>query len=207
MVRHEREWNRREGAGNRQPQFERLSASVRVDSPYREPFLGRFPVEALRSIQMISFRSWRGHSQRDAKNGPMISPELFDEFIGSYYKRLIPVLKSKGVKHMFVDTDGDFKKLIPNFIESGVEGFLPMDVNAGMDVPTVRKEFPNLKFIGGFNKICIAEGKDAIDREFERIITVVRQGGYIPGWRPSSGTFYFAGELHILHTKAEGSYV
>lgn len=115
------------------------------------------------------------------KNGAMISPGLFDEFVGSYYKKLIPVLKSKGVRHVFVDTDGDFKKLIPNFIETGVEGFLPMDVNAGMDIVAVRKEFPKLKFIGAYNKLCIAEGKDAIDREFERILPVIRQGGYIPG--------------------------
>jgi hypothetical protein len=115
------------------------------------------------------------------KNGPMISPELFDEFVGSYYKRLIPVLKSKGVRHIFVDTDGDFKKLIPNFIESGIEGFLQMDVNAGMDIVAVREEFPNLKFIGAYNKLCIAEGREEIDREFERSMPVIRQGGYIPG--------------------------
>jgi hypothetical protein len=115
------------------------------------------------------------------KNGPMISPELFDEFVGSYYKRLIPVLKKKGVKHVFVDTDGDFYKLIPNFIKTGVDGFLPMDVNAGMDIVKVRGEFPSLKFIGGFNKLCISSGKEAIDKEFERIMPVIRQGGYIPG--------------------------
>lgn len=115
------------------------------------------------------------------KNGPMISPELFDEFVGSYYKRLIPVLKEKGVRHVFVDTDGDFNKLIPNFLEAGVDGFLPMDVNAGMDIVKVRKEFPGLKFIGGFNKLCIAAGKEAIDAEFDRILPVIRQGGYIPG--------------------------
>ena len=115
------------------------------------------------------------------KNGPMISPEIFDEFIGSYYRRLIPVLKSKNVKHVFVDTDGDFRRLIPNFIAAGVEGFLPMDVNAGMDIVAVRKEFPNLKFIGGYNKLCIAEGRQAIDREFQRILPVIKQGGYIPG--------------------------
>lgn len=115
------------------------------------------------------------------KTGPMISPELFDEFVGSYYKRLIPVLKQKGVRHVFVDTDGDFRRLIPNFIEAGVEGFLPMDVNAGMDIVAVRQEFPRLKFIGAFNKLCIADGPAAIDQEFARILPVIRQGGYIPG--------------------------
>ena len=115
------------------------------------------------------------------KNGPMLSPEHFDEFVGAYYKRLVPMLKELGVKHVIVDTDGDFGALIPNFIDAGIEGFLPMDVNAGMDIVAVRKQYPTLKFIGGYNKLEIAKGKEAIDAEFERILPVVRQGGYVPG--------------------------
>ncbi len=45
-------------------------------------------------------------------NGPMISPAFFDEFIASYYKQLIPLLKQHGVGLVFVDTDGDFNALI-----------------------------------------------------------------------------------------------
>ena len=115
------------------------------------------------------------------KNGPMISGDCFDEFVGAYYKRLIPLFKKAGVGNVFVDTDGDFKRIIPNFIAAGVDGFLPMDVNAGMDIVAVRAEYPQLKFIGGYNKLCIADGKEAIDAEFERILPVVRQGGYIVG--------------------------
>lgn len=113
--------------------------------------------------------------------GPMISPELFDEFVGDYYSRLIPVLKKSGVRNVFIDTDGDFEALIPNFIKAGVDGFLPMDVNAGMDIVKVRKKFPKLKFIGAFNKLEIDKGKEAIDREFARLLPVIRQGGYLPG--------------------------
>lgn len=114
-------------------------------------------------------------------NGPMISSEMFDEFIGSYYKKLIPFLKGKGVKNVFVDTDGDFRQLIPNMLAAGVDGFLPVDVNAGMDIVEVRKQFPGVKLIGGFNKLAIADGKEAVDKEFERLMPVIRQGGYIPG--------------------------
>lgn len=113
-------------------------------------------------------------------NGPMISPEMFDEFVGTYYNILIPFLKKKGVKNVLVDTDGDFKLLIPNFLKTGVEGFIPLDVNAGMDIVELRKEFPDLKLVGGFNKLCIAAGPEAIDREFERLLPVIRQGGYVP---------------------------
>lgn len=115
------------------------------------------------------------------KNGSMISPKHFDEFIGAYYKRLVPFLKEHGVHHIFVDTDGDFTGLIPNFLEVGIEGFLPLDVNAGVDVVELRKNYPNVKLIGGFNKLCISKGKNAIDSEFERLLPVIRQGGYIPG--------------------------
>lgn len=115
------------------------------------------------------------------KDGPMISGDMFDEFIGAYYKKLIPMMREKGVNNVFVDTDGDFAQIIPNFIKAGVDGFLPMDVNAGMDIVKVRREYPSLKFIGGYNKLCIADGKDAIEAEFERILPVVRGGGYIVG--------------------------
>lgn len=115
------------------------------------------------------------------KNGPMLSPDCFDEFVGAYYKELFPVLRKHGTENIFVDTDGDFQILIPNFMDAGVDGFLPMDVNAGMDIVEVRKKHPKLKFIGGYNKLELLGGKEAIDREFLRILPVVRQGGYIPG--------------------------
>ena len=115
------------------------------------------------------------------KNGPMISGKMFDEFVGAYYRRLFPVLRAHGVHNIFTDTDGDFMMLIQNFIDAGVDGFLPMDVNAGMDIVEVRRRFPKLKIVGGYNKLCIADGPEAIDREFDRILPVVRQGGYIVG--------------------------
>ena len=41
-------------------------------------------------------------------NGPMISGAFVDEFVGAYYRRLIPAMKDAGVGNVFVDTDGDF---------------------------------------------------------------------------------------------------
>lgn len=115
------------------------------------------------------------------KTGPMLSGDFVDEFMGTYYKRLIPLFKEAGVGNVIVDTDGDFAKIIPNFIKAGVDGFLPMDVNAGMDIVAVRRQFPQLKFIGGYNKLMVEKGPEAIDAEFARILPVVRQGGYLVG--------------------------
>ncbi|MGA2805064.1 MAG: uroporphyrinogen decarboxylase family protein [Acidimicrobiales bacterium] len=114
-------------------------------------------------------------------NGPLVSPRMFDEFVAPYYRELVPMVRSRGVRHVLVDTDGNFRRLIPNFMSVGVDGFLPMDVNAGMDIVSVRQEYPRLQFIGGFNKLCIADGQEPVDREFARLLPVIRQGGYIPG--------------------------
>ncbi|MFR9231603.1 MAG: hypothetical protein ACLVLH_00850 [Eisenbergiella massiliensis] len=33
-------------------------------------------------------------------NGPMISPDTFEEFVADYYRQLFPFLKEKGVKNI-----------------------------------------------------------------------------------------------------------
>ena len=114
------------------------------------------------------------------KDGPMISPACFDEFVGAYYREVVPFLKSRRVSHVFVDTDGDFRTLIPNFIKFGIDSFLPLDVNAGVDIVALRAQFPDIKLLGGFDKLQIQDGPQAIDREFERLLPVIRGGGYLP---------------------------
>ncbi len=143
---------------------------VKLYTQYLDVLLDILPVDTIFINEDIS-----------GKNGPMIGPGHFEQFVGQFYRQLVPFLKAKGVRHIIVDTDGDFAALIPAFMDVGVEGFVPMDVNAGMDIVRVREQYPSLKFLGAFNKLEIAKGKDAIEREFERILPVIRQGGYIPG--------------------------
>lgn len=113
------------------------------------------------------------------KNGPLISADIFDEFVAPYYRQIIPFLKEQGVANVFMDTDGDFTLLIPSILEAGIDGVLPVDVNAGVDIIEVRRQYPTLKFFGGFNKLCITEGKEAIEEELERLTPVIKQGGCI----------------------------
>ncbi len=113
------------------------------------------------------------------KNGPLISADIFDEFVAPYYRQIIPFLKEQGVANVFMDTDGNFTLLIPSILEAGIDGVLPVDVNAGVDIVEVRRQYPTLKFFGGFNKLCITEGKEAIEEELERLTPVIKQGGCI----------------------------
>lgn len=111
--------------------------------------------------------------------GPMISRELFNEFIAPYYKKIVPRLREYDIE-VIIDSDGDIHELIPWFDEVDVHGFLPLERQAGVDINRLRKDHPNLKIIGGFDKMVMHKGEEALRDEFERILPVMRQGGYIP---------------------------
>lgn len=112
--------------------------------------------------------------------GPMISETIFREFMMPYYKRVAEFAKAKGIKHIFVDTDGDCNQLIPLFLESGVNGLYPMEVSAGMDILRARKEYPELKMFGGISKYAVANGGKELDDMLETVETLLKEGGYVP---------------------------
>jgi len=68
------------------------------------------------------------------KGGPLISPALFREFLLPRYKRLTSALKEAGVKLIFVDSDGDFRKLLPLWVEGGVDITFPWESQFGLDI-------------------------------------------------------------------------
>lgn len=115
------------------------------------------------------------------KTGPLISPEMFREYMLPAYKKFTSFLRDHGVKNILVDTDGDCWKLIHLFIEGGVTGIYPFEVAANMDVVEVRKQYPKLQMTGGIDKRPLIKGTEAIDEELERRIPyMLTKGGYIP---------------------------
>lgn len=115
------------------------------------------------------------------KTGPLISPEIFREFMLPAYKKFTTFLKENGVDIVVLDTDGNCWKLIPLFIEGGVTCIYPMEVAAGMDVVAVRKKFPRLQITGGIDKRILAKDKSSIDKELEsKVSYMLKYGGYIP---------------------------
>ena len=78
------------------------------------------------------------------------------------------------------NTDGNIKDLVPWFLNVGVDGFLPLEKQAGVDIVSLRKAYPKIRFIGGFDKMIMHMGEKKLREEFERILPVMRQGGFIP---------------------------
>jgi hypothetical protein len=112
-------------------------------------------------------------------HGPMISKHTFDGFVAPYYRQLIPRLLERNITP-FVDTDGDVTMLVPWFAEVGVNGVLPLERQAGVDALKLRTAYPRLLMVGHFDKMTMNQGEAAMRAEFERLIPVMKTGGFIP---------------------------
>jgi hypothetical protein len=113
-------------------------------------------------------------------HGPMLSQELFDTFMAPYYARVVPVLKANGVLAI-VDTDGDVTEPARWFEAAGLEGILPLERQAGVDIAALRRAHPRMRFVGHFDKMTMHRGEAIMRAEFERILPTAARGGFLPG--------------------------
>jgi hypothetical protein len=112
-------------------------------------------------------------------NGPMISERHFDEFVAPYYRQIVPRLQELGAV-VLVDTDGDVTRLVPWLLREGIQGVLPLERQAGVDGGALRAQFPTLRMVGHFDKMTMPKGERAMRAEFERLVPLMRTGGFIP---------------------------
>ena len=121
------------------------------------------------------------HEDMAYKNGSIISPEMFREFMTPYYKRVMAIAERYGIDLHWMDSDGDIRELIPLWLDCGINIFYPLEVAAGMDVVELRAEYgKSVGMFGGFDKRILASDQKAIKAEIERIAPVIEGGGYIP---------------------------
>ena len=110
--------------------------------------------------------------------GSMLSKDLFDEFMRPYYDRVIPVLRERGIMPI-IDSDGDVTTPAYWFEEAGLEGILPLERQAGVDIAALRAAHPRMRFIGHFDKMTMNRGEMAMRAEFERLMPTAAKGGYL----------------------------
>jgi hypothetical protein len=111
--------------------------------------------------------------------GPMLSEEMFDEFLLPYYRQTVPHIEEAGIIPI-VDTDGQLEGMIPWLQRAGIRGALPLERKAGVDVNRIRKNYPDFLIIGAYDKMVMSVSEQAMREEFERLLPAMRSGGYIP---------------------------
>ncbi|MCL2203513.1 MAG: hypothetical protein FWB88_06205 [Defluviitaleaceae bacterium] len=139
-----------------------------------------YNVRAMKAVFDILVPDMVGIAEDMSYNhGPMLSKGMFDEFIAPYYAGEIAFVQERGVK-VWVDTDGDVGQLIPWLLEAGVAGVYPLERQAGVDIAALRREYPTFLMMGGYDKMVMSQGEGPMRAEFERLLPVMRTGGYIP---------------------------
>lgn len=83
----------------------------------------------------------------------MFSPQMFRDFIKPCIKRIMQTIRShKPAIKIMLHSDGAISKLIPDFIDLGVDVLHPLEPVPGMDVAAVKQEFgQKIAFLGGID--------------------------------------------------------
>jgi hypothetical protein len=116
------------------------------------------------------------------KNGPLVSPGVFREYVGPHYKRITSLANEHGLDIVSLDCDGMIDALVPVWFENGVNTMFPIEVGTwDASIAPWREEYgTELRGVGGMNKTVFAHDRSAIDKEIERLKPLVDLGGFIP---------------------------
>ncbi|MGQ9731724.1 MAG: uroporphyrinogen decarboxylase family protein [Candidatus Zipacnadales bacterium] len=112
------------------------------------------------------------------KTQPFMSPSMYKEIMLPGHKRLFDYSHSLGCK-VIVHSCGHVAPLVPGLIEAGMDCLQAMEVKAGMDLPTLFRDFGDrISFYGGVDVRClISNDRKLIDEEMDRKILPVVTGG------------------------------
>ena len=116
------------------------------------------------------------------KAGPLLGPKQARRYMLPRYRRVVDFLRSRGVEFISLDSDGDIRQLIPIWVDAGINVLYPFEVQCGIDVMKIRREYGrDLRMWFGVDKRVAAWGPAAIDAEMARVAPLVQEGGYVPG--------------------------
>ncbi len=132
-------------------------------------------------LERIEFDFAAGWEDVAFNNGPIISPKMWRQFLTPRYKRIARLLRQHGVTVIWTDCDGNIMPIVDQWLEAGYNTMFPIEVRAGTDPVELRRRFGrDVLLLGGFDKMPLYEGPEAILAELKRIAPVVEDGGFIP---------------------------
>ena len=142
-------------------------------------FLLAYYDRIIRDVRVDCILIWEDMA---GKQGSLISPAHFREFLAPCYRAMAGFAREQGVDIVLTDSDGYVEELIPLIVETGVTGMYPFERAAGNDLLRIREAFPGFQILGGFDKRALFEGstRAAIEAELAVVERLLRQGRFIP---------------------------
>jgi hypothetical protein len=142
-------------------------------------FLLAYYDRIIRDVQVDCILIWEDMA---GKQGSLISPAHFREFLAPRYRAMVGFAREVGVEVVLTDSDGYVEDLIPLIVETGVTGMYPFERAAGNDLLRIRKAFPAFQILGGFDKRVLFEAatREQIDAELAITAAMLGKGRYIP---------------------------
>ena len=115
------------------------------------------------------------------KAGPIVNPRWFKRVITPRYQRIHEKLKAHGIDIWWIDCDGDVRPILPHMMDGGMTCLFPYEVNSCTHPADLLKEYgKDLRIMGGFDKMELGKGRDAIRAYMDTLVPLVERGGYIP---------------------------
>jgi len=91
-----------------------------------------------------------------SKEGPIFSPAMLRKEHFPHVQRLTEAWHSHGLKVLY-HSDGNWKRVIPDLIATGVDGFYCLEPAVGMDIVELKKTWPEHVWAGGVDGVDLME--------------------------------------------------
>lgn len=114
------------------------------------------------------------------KDSMFFSPDYWREYYKPWVKAMTDVCHEHGLPVIYHGC-GNVSKILPDYIEIGIESYNPLEAKAGLDAVELRKKYGHKLGICGNSNIQVWETSDQehIRKEVLRKLNAAKGGGYI----------------------------
>lgn len=112
------------------------------------------------------------------RNATLFSPRMYEEIVWPVHKRVCDFFSARDMP-VILHTCGNVKAFIPGYIKAGFTCLQPLEVKAGMDLITLKRDYgEHLAFMGGIDVRKMAmDDPRPIEEEVRTKITAAKVGG------------------------------
>jgi len=134
---------------------------------------------ALPVLKQVGVRCLWAGGDLASSHGPLYSPAMLRRFVLPRVQSIAQAAHANGMVYLF-RTDGNIWPIAQELlVESGVDGYGEIDIDAGMDVAELKRRFPHLTLWGGMScgRALTFGTPGMIREEVKRVMAACRPGG------------------------------